>query len=196
MLPETEFHTEHKEKVPGAGLHSAQGQSDCGYPGPTWTSEARAPACLSGSLIFMDFRARRARSFQLASELGSAMLTFPKLSTSCPIPFFPKIQKGADGISGPVSQFSEKETLNTPNAAYWSWVNSAHHSLLCCQKSPSLPQSRTPAAEGSHHPCFASPPTRRDPLFQPRLSSAPPPLVLFWSSLFFPLLSLPFHSGP
>lgn len=76
-LPETELHPEHKEKGPGAGLHSAQGQSDCGYPGPTWTSEVRAPACLSGSLIFMDFRARRARSFQLASELGSAMLTFP-----------------------------------------------------------------------------------------------------------------------
>lgn len=179
-----------------AGLCSAQGQSDCGYPGLTWMSVVRAPACLSGSLIFMDFWPRRARSFQLASELGSAMLTFLTALYLLSHPFLSQNTEGADGISGPVSQFSEKETLNTPNAAYWSWVNSAHHSLLCCQKSLSLPQSRTPEAEGSHHPCFASPPTRRDPHFQPRLSSAPPPLVLFWSFLFFPLLSLPFHSGP
>lgn len=114
------------------------------------------------------------------------------LSTSCPIPFFPKRQKGAGCVSGPVNQFSGKETLNTPNAAYWNWVNSAHHSLLCCQKSLSLPQSRAPEDEDSHQSCFASPPTRRDPLFQALLS--PSGTDSFFSVLLLPPLSLHFNS--
>lgn len=108
-------------------------------------------------------------------QTGVSGACFPSssLPTYCPIPYFPKRQAGAGCSSGPVNQFSGKETLNTPNAAYWNWVNSAHHSLLCCQKSLSLPQSRTLEDEGSHCSCSISPPTKRDPVFQLTLYSAP-----------------------
>lgn len=198
---EAVFHAEHK-KAPCAGLCSTQGQYYPRCPGPARIGRMKALASLSGFSFSTKFWPTGADLLSLHSNWGQCRLLSWKLSTYCPIPCFPKRQTEAGCSSGPVNQFSGKETLNTPNAAYWSWVNSAHHSLLCCQKSLSLPQSRTPEDEGSHHSCCASPPSKETQ--SPSLGSTQSLLHLcplqhtfntcsFCLCLFLPLLSVPFN---